>query len=125
MTDLVLESFFWLIRVELMMWVGGLRSIHRYVRAYKTRLPVDGLRHDSDKLCSAMDLACAFYPKRTLCLQRSAATLLLLRHHGWNAQLVIGAQTVPFKSHAWVEVNGGVVSDKPYMRQMYQVVELL
>lgn len=125
MTHLALESFFWLMRIELMMWVGGLRSIHRHVMTYKTQLLADGLRHDSDKLCRAMDLACAFYPKRTLCLQRSAATLLLLRHHGWNARLVIGAQTVPFKSHAWVEVNGVVVSDKPYMRQMYQVVELL
>jgi hypothetical protein len=72
-----------------------------------------------------MDIACALYPKRVLCLQRSAATLFLLRRHGWDATLVIGAQTVPFKSHAWVELNGAVVSDKPYMREMYQVLELL
>jgi hypothetical protein len=125
MTHLVLESFFWLMRVELMMRAGALPSIRRYVGAYETRLSAGGPRYDSDRLCHTMDLACAFYPKRVLCLQRSAATLLLLRHHRWNAQLVIGAQTLPFKSHAWVELNGSVVSDRPYMRQMYQVIELL
>jgi transglutaminase superfamily protein len=42
-----------------------------------------------------------------LCLQRSAATTLLLRRHGWDAEMVIGAKLLPFQSHAWVEVNGG------------------
>jgi hypothetical protein len=70
-----------------------------------------------------MDLACVFYPKSVLCLQRSAATTLLLRRHGIRAELVIGAQMLPFKSHAWVEVEGTVVNDKPYMREIYQVLE--
>src|SRR6267142_2468310 len=28
--------------------------------------------------------------------------------------MVIGAQQMPFKAHAWVEVDGRVVNDKPY-----------
>jgi hypothetical protein len=32
--------------------------------------------------------------------------------------MVIGAQTIPFTSHAWVEVD-----DKPYMPEIYQVLE--
>jgi hypothetical protein len=70
-----------------------------------------------------MDLACVFYPKPVRCLQRSAATTLLLRRHGVGAELVIGAQLLPFRSHAWVECGGAVVNDKPYMREMYQVLE--
>jgi hypothetical protein len=70
-----------------------------------------------------MDLACVFYTKQILCLQRSAATTLLLRRHGIYAEMVIGAQMLPFKSHAWVEVDGAVVNDKPYVREIYQVLE--
>ena len=39
------------------------------------------------------------------------------------AQMVIGSQQMPFRSHAWVEVEGRVVNDKPYMREMYAVLD--
>jgi hypothetical protein len=70
-----------------------------------------------------MDIACAFYPKKVLCLQRSAATVLLLRRHGIAAELVIGAQILPFRSHAWAEVDKCPVGDKPYVSRMYQELE--
>jgi hypothetical protein len=37
--------------------------------------------------------------------------------------MVIGAQMLPFKSHAWVEIGGSIVNDKPYMLDIYQVLE--
>jgi hypothetical protein len=58
-----------------------------------------------------------------LCLQRSAATTCLLRSHGVRALLVIGAQRIPFRAHAWVEVDGQVVNDKPYMHEIYAVLD--
>ena len=30
---------------------------------------------------------------------------------------------MPFKAHAWVEVAGVVVNDKPYMPEMYAVLD--
>ena len=35
----------------------------------------------------------------------------------------IGAQQMPFKSHAWVEVDGRVVNDKPYTPEIYAVLD--
>ena len=70
-----------------------------------------------------MDCACVLYVKPVLCLQRSSATTLLLRRYGWKAEMVIGVQLMPFKSHAWVEVEGIVVNDKPYIPNLYQVLE--
>jgi hypothetical protein len=75
------------------------------------------------ELCRAVDLACIWYGKTVLCLQRSAAATCLLRRHGIPAQLVIGTQQIPFNAHAWVEVEGQVVSDRPYMHEMYAVLE--
>jgi hypothetical protein len=57
------------------------------------------------------------------CLQRSAATTLLLRRYGKKAEMVIGAQFLPFKAHAWVEIDGAVVNDKPYMLEVYRPLE--
>jgi Transglutaminase-like superfamily len=76
-----------------------------------------------ERVCAAIDMACIWYWKEVLCLQRSAATTCLLRRHGVAAEMVIGAQQLPFKAHAWVEVGGRVVNDKPYTPQMYAVLD--
>ena len=77
----------------------------------------------SEELCHAIDVACVFYFKPVLCLQRSAATAILLRRHGWKAQMVLAVQILPFSSHAWVEIEGCVINDKPYMPEIFQVLE--
>jgi len=76
-----------------------------------------------ERICSAVDMASIWYWKEVLCLQRSAATTCLLRRHGVPAEMVIGAQQLPFKAHAWVEIGGRVVNDKPYMAEIYSVLD--
>lgn len=98
------------------------RRLHSTVRAEPVR-HVSGHRLESTVISRAIDLACVFYYKRVLCLQRSAALAVLLRRHGQRAELVIGAQLVPFHSHAWVEVGNQVVNDKPYIGATFQVLE--
>jgi Transglutaminase-like superfamily len=75
------------------------------------------------RVCRAVNIATICYWKEVLCLQRSAATTCLLRSYGVAAQLVFGVQQNPFKAHAWVEVNGLVVNDRPYVSEMYTVVD--
>lgn len=80
-------------------------------------------RDAARQICSAVDFACIWYWKEARCLQRSAAAACLLKQQGIAAELVIGAQQMPFKAHAWVEVAGQVVNDKPYTSEMYQVLD--
>jgi hypothetical protein len=75
------------------------------------------------ELCSAVDMASIWYWKEVLCLQRSAATACLLRQFGVPAEMVIGARQMPFKAHAWVEVDRQVVNDKPYTPELYAVLD--
>jgi Transglutaminase-like superfamily len=75
------------------------------------------------RACGAVDWACAFYFKEMQCLQRSAAAVCLLRALGVPASLVIGAQQLPFRAHAWVEVEGKVVNDKHDVSQTYAVLD--
>jgi hypothetical protein len=119
---LVLRAYLELIRVDARVSRQGFARLCHKVRGTaierKTAFPMSSAR-----LCRAMDLACVWYWKQVLCLQRSAATTCLLRRHGVAAEMVIGTQQIPFAAHAWVEVDGAVVTDKPYMRAMYAVLD--
>ena len=123
MSRLIVKSYLWLLWTECFMVFRSLRALHIQVRTRKVDSPRSGRLHRPDELCLAMDFACVFYPKQVLCLQRAAATTQLLRDYGIRAEMVIGAQLVPFLSHAWVEVDGNVVNDKPYIRDIYQELE--
>ena len=67
----------------------------------------------------AIERACIWYPKKVLCLQRSAVTTYLLRRRGIDAHMVVGVRAMPFLAHAWVEVQGRVVNDFPRVKTFY------
>ena len=118
---LTLLAYLKLIQLDFYVARGDFAAIHDRVRDYVTEKRVP--RPDTlDRVCSAVEMACIWHWKEVLCLQRSAATVWLLRRHGITAQLVIGAQQIPFKAHAWVEVEGRVVNDKPYIPEVYAVL---
>jgi hypothetical protein len=111
-----------LIRFDLFLWRGDFAGLYDTVR----RRPHRNIEYEDGitrKICSAVDLACIWYWKHVLCLQRSAVAACLLRDYGIPAELVIGAQHMPFHAHAWVEVQGRVVNDKSYTNEMYAVLD--
>ncbi len=119
---LFLKAYWNLVFFDFYLVRGNFNALHSRVRSYpkSAKLPEpDAVR----RICSAVDMACIWYWKEALCLQRSAATTCLLRKHGVSAWLVIGAEQVPFKAHAWVEVDGQAVNDKPYTPEMYAVLD--
>jgi len=122
MSLLVLKAYMKLIHFDLYLARGNFAALYDKVRSYptgKAEAPADTI----ERICSAVDMACIWYWKEALCLQRSAATACLLKKNGVSAQMVIGAQHMPFKAHAWVEVDGRVVNDKPYIPEMYAVLD--
>ena len=122
MSFLVLKAYLKLIQFDLYLARGNFAALYDKVRNYPTGNYV--LATDTvEQICSAVDMACIWYWKQALCLQRSAVTACLLKKYGEPAQMVIGAQQMPFKAHAWVEVDGRVVNDKPYTPEMYVVLD--
>ncbi len=122
MSFLVFKAYLKLIHFDLYLARGNFAALYEKVREYpiatRTMAP-DAV----ERICQAMDMACIWYWKEALCLQRSAATACLLKRYGVAAHLVIGAQQMPFKAHAWVEVDGRIVNDKPYMTEIYAVLD--
>lgn len=123
MKRLVIESWLLLLYFEFVLALRDFNALYQSVRDEQTRPAASSAQYPREDLCHAIDLACVLFFKPVLCLQRSAATTILLRRHGWEAEMVIGAQMLPFKSHAWVEIHGKVANDKPYMLDTYRVLE--
>jgi hypothetical protein len=111
-----------LLSLEYPLFRKDFSAIHNRVHRTPFRdLPKNTL--GAAQILQAVDLAAVLYFHKVLCLQRSAATACLLKKHGFAAQLVIGVQQVPFFAHAWVELDGVVINDKPYMSEIYSVLE--
>jgi len=122
MSLLVLKAYLQLVRFDFYLAQRDFTALHTKVRKCPVRVPTK-FPHSLEQICAAADLACIWYWKEVLCLQRSAATACLLKSRGIQAEMVIGAQQMPFKAHAWVEVDGRVVNDKPYTPKMYAVLD--
>lgn len=120
---LVLQAWFALAVFDLAS-IRGFGLVHTLVR----RCPV-AKRHISEGtvegVCRAVEEACVWYLKRAYCLQRSTVATWLLRRRGVSAELVIGYRPVPIDSHAWVEVDGQVVNDRPQYQKFFLVLDRL
>ena len=116
---LVIRSWLLLIRIAILLRSEGLAGVQRALRKQKVRQHATSVGSEV-AVCRAVDIASVFYLKPVLCLQRSAVASIMLRRCGHGAEMVIGAQVCPLKSHAWVEIGHVVVNDKPYMREIYR-----
>lgn len=120
--SLVLKAYVALLRADRFLARGDFFGLHEMVRdcplGKKPATPTT-----TNRICSAVDMACIWYRKEVLCLQRSAVTTCLLRRYGVPAEMVIGAEMIPFRAHAWVEVSGCVVNDKTYTPEMYTILD--
>jgi hypothetical protein len=108
--------------MELYLARGDFAAMYERVRRVQLRNRAES-PEATEAICRAVDIASVWYWKQVPCLQRSAAATCLLRRHGLAAELVIGVQCRPFRAHAWVEVEGMIVNDKPYMSELYAVLD--
>jgi Transglutaminase-like superfamily len=122
MISILLRCYIELVVFDVLLWTKNFQRVYNQVRNCPVA-PHVTTTITTGKLCRSMDLACVFYWKKVLCLQRSAATARLLRRYGIPASLIIGAKQMPFRAHAWVELDGSVVNDKAYVRDIYLVLD--
>jgi transglutaminase superfamily protein/coenzyme PQQ synthesis protein D (PqqD) len=120
----VLLAWLGLLVADVVLHLLGFHRFHALLRRIPIRLPERGGGTGlATALSQAVDQAAAFYFKRAWCLQRSAVAMALLRLRGLPAKLVIGIHQVPFHAHAWVELRGRVINDRPWLPEAYAVIE--
>jgi hypothetical protein len=122
-TRLVCSALWRLLFYDALCWMGFAKAyqfVRRCKRARQTPAP-----DTVERVVWAVEEACVWYFKRAYCLQRSAVCAWLLRRRGLAADLVIGFRPVPIDSHAWVEVDGKVVNDRPQYQKFFRVLDRL
>jgi len=87
------------------------------------RRPVEAALNVQAEWVAAVDLACVWYWKSPACLQRSTVLARLLRRAGIAAEVVIGVQQFPFKSHAWVEVDRIPANERRRVGEAYMQID--
>lgn len=119
---LVLKALVGLLAFDLLGLGRNFARMHRFLRRWKANRRTAS-ENMVNQVCGAINHACFWYPKRVLCIQRSAVTTCLLRHYGVPATMVMGAQNLPFKAHAWTEVNGQAINERKDAQRIYSVLE--
>jgi len=123
---LTLRALLWLFVYSFLLRTRGFPHIRRIVESArpKSKKTCDKNceRGICRQVCRAVDRAQTYLLRQAQCLQRSIVITRLLRAWNINAETVIAAHLMPFKSHAWVELDGEVVSDSPNVQRYYDVV---
>lgn len=117
---LFFQAFVLLFVYDVLSVLCHFQTIYSLVRSWKTS-PKTDVSGVIDGVCMAVNYACVWYPKHALCLQRSFVTTYLLRQHGVPAEMVLGAQKLPFKAHAWVEVDGRAINERSNVQDTYAI----
>lgn len=117
---LFLRALLMLIAYDVLCTFSTFRRIHKMVKRW-TVAPKPSGNDAVNRVCTAVNYACIWYPKQVLCLQCAFVTTYLLRKNGILAHLVLGAQKLPFKAHAWVEVDGRAINERSNVQATYSV----
>lgn len=122
LTALLVQAWLALVAFDVVR-LAGFRTLHAGLRRRRPRARRSW--HSEADVLWSVDEACVWYWRRAACLQRSAVATWLLRGHGIDAQMVIGFRPLPFESHAWVEIDGQVVNDRPQYQRAFRVLDRL
>jgi len=120
-----LIAFLALFSFDLLLRFRGFEALVRKVERWPSAVPPHTTANEVEtcrRVCAMVNRAQFYYPKKAMCLQHSAVVTCLLRRRGVPAHMVLAAQEFPPKAHAWVEVNGTVVNDKPSVREIYRIL---
>jgi hypothetical protein len=123
---LLLAAGVLLVGVDLALRALPLARVQRLL----SRLAGDGGRAaavSTERLAAIVHLAARALPTHPNCLRRSVALWWLLLRRGTRSEIRIGVRRVPDAAtpdfHAWVEIDGCVVNDRPDLRDSYAVFE--
>jgi hypothetical protein len=114
------KAFIAVLAFDMSRFSSNFPRMHKFVQSW-TVAPSLASPDAVDRACHAVNWACVWYPKRVLCLQRSAVLTCLLRNCGVPAEMVMGAQRIPFSPHAWTEVQGSAINERRNVHALYEV----
>jgi hypothetical protein len=120
---LFLRAYATLMAYSVLNWFCPFEVTHRTVKKWKVANRRCAVQDTIAAICKAVNFASIWYPLEVRCLQRSFAITYLLRKCGVAAQMVLGAQKLPFRAHAWVEVDGQAINERSDVQSNFSIWE--
>ena len=117
-------AFLGIASVNLLLRILGFQTLCETVKSWPIR-DREAILDARQQVCEAVKRAASWYPRQSMCLQRSVVATCMLRQSGVAADLMIGCRKIPFGAHAWVEIAGEVANDKRQVRGFYKVLTRL
>jgi hypothetical protein len=117
------EALWELAAADLTLALGNFAALRRRVGNEQLRSCSDDA-FVVERVCRAVRIACVWYYKPVLCLQRSAVTARMLKRRGIDAHMVVGAMRVPLRAHAWVCVQDRIVDERPDVVAKFAVLDV-
>ncbi|HBQ5629562.1 TPA: lasso peptide biosynthesis B2 protein [Klebsiella pneumoniae] len=93
--------------------IYNLQNIKKNYRWYK---------YSPEDIINCLNFIMPFKHCENPCLIYSYALVTMLRKATGKGTLVVGVRTRPFISHAWVELDGEIISDNVYLRDKLSVI---
>jgi hypothetical protein len=121
---MVISAFVGLTWFDMLLCVTSMEKMCRTVKTWRVRKRLKEPNETINNVCNAVQQACIWFPHKAVCLQRAAITTCMLRSYGIDARMVIGIRPMPFLAHAWTEVNGAVVNERPQVKTFYQTLTM-
>ena len=113
---LVLQTMLLFHAFDICLRVWPFERVLSWVLTRSRRETARGSKAENDHIIETMRRTIVLIRKfdwrsRLDCLPRSLAVYWVLRRRGLPSELVMGVKKNPFGAHAWVEVDGDVISD--------------
>jgi len=121
----VLHAFVGLVAIDTVLHIQGYARLRQSLKSRRcvVEVPTTDMVERAKRIVAAVDRACVYYPRRAMCLQRSAVMTWLMRRSRLPVDMVIGCRHTPFYAHAWVEMDGAVLNDRQAVKENYPEME--
>ncbi|WP_434707710.1 lasso peptide biosynthesis B2 protein [Pseudomonas sp. R1-1] len=107
-----------LLHLKLTIAFGGLETCLASMRASKKALsgsPLSAWHESIESYAQGIRIASLVLPFKVKCLESSVCLFKHAMRNNKDCDFFIGVQLYDFLSHAWVEINGKVITDDPHL----------
>lgn len=107
----LIEAYIQIITLFVILKLRGIRHYTKYFDPPPFPSDLDNDEATLESVKKGIDTAVRFMIFNSDCIYQSLAFTMMLRRRTIPAVVCMGVSSFPFKAHAWVEVNGVIVSD--------------
>ncbi|SEN48763.1 lasso peptide biosynthesis B2 protein [Lihuaxuella thermophila] len=118
----MIRAWFYLAYANFLIKTHKLEKLKPFLNRRQARCKEAWSFDEAKQACVEIEKAKRFFLSRTACLEQSLALFLIATSRNKLVNWVIGVRLAPFKSHAWVEINGTPVEEAEKIKAYKKII---